>query len=88
MQLRGSFVQSVLHLNLSHDIQPIGGVLARPLSRPVTCSRLLKRKSVQALKVQKFILLVCPQKNENKYLKGLVKVQLLTEVNFPFSILV
>lgn len=34
MQLSGSFLQSVLHLNLSHASHPIGGVLARPLSRP------------------------------------------------------
>jgi len=33
MQLSGSFTQSVLHRNLSHESQPIGGVLASPLSR-------------------------------------------------------
>ncbi len=33
MQFSGSFLQSVLHLNRSQDIQPIGGVSARPLSR-------------------------------------------------------
>lgn len=34
MQLSGSLVQSVLHLNRSQVIHPIGGVRARPLSRP------------------------------------------------------
>lgn len=33
MQLSGSFLQSVLHLNLSHANHPIGGVLAKPFSR-------------------------------------------------------
>lgn len=33
MQLSGSFLQSVLHLNLSQASQPIGGVLASPFSR-------------------------------------------------------
>lgn len=33
MQLSGSLSQSVLHRNLSHDSQPIGGVFARPLSK-------------------------------------------------------
>ena len=32
MQLFGSFVQSMLHRNRSHDIHPIGGVLPSPLS--------------------------------------------------------
>ena len=32
MQLSGSFSQSVLHLNRSQVIHPIGGVFARPLS--------------------------------------------------------
>lgn len=32
IQLSGSFLQSVLHLNLSQASQPIGGVLARPFS--------------------------------------------------------
>ncbi len=36
MQLSGSLVQSVLHRNLSHVIQPIGGVKARPLSSEYT----------------------------------------------------
>ena len=35
MQLSGSFLQSVLHLNLSQVIHPIGGVLANPLSNEV-----------------------------------------------------
>lgn len=34
MQLSGSFLQSVLHLNLSHANHPIGGVKANPLSNP------------------------------------------------------
>lgn len=33
MQFSGSFLQSVLHLNLSQLSHPIGGVLARPFSR-------------------------------------------------------
>ena len=33
MQLCGSFSQSVLHLNRSQASQPMGGVIARPLSR-------------------------------------------------------
>ena len=33
MQLYLSLLQSILHLNRCHDIHPIGGVLARPLSR-------------------------------------------------------
>ena len=32
MQLSGSFLQSVLHLNLSQVSHPIGGVRANPLS--------------------------------------------------------
>lgn len=32
MQLSGSFLQSVLHRNLSHESQPMGGVRARPFS--------------------------------------------------------
>jgi hypothetical protein len=36
MQLYGSFVQSMLHRNRSHDIHPIGGVLPSPLSNVVT----------------------------------------------------
>ena len=36
IQLSGSFLQSVLHLNRSHDNQPMGGVKARPLSNPCT----------------------------------------------------
>lgn len=35
MQLSGSFLQSVLHLNLSQLSHPMGGVLARPFSSPV-----------------------------------------------------
>ena len=40
MQFSGSFSQSVLHLNLSHDIQPMGGVLANPLFKVVTTHRM------------------------------------------------
>lgn len=36
MQLSGSLSQSVLHRNLSHESQPIGGVKARPLFRDST----------------------------------------------------
>ena len=34
IQFSGSFLQSVLQRNRSHVIQPIGGVFAKPLSRP------------------------------------------------------
>lgn len=34
IQLSGSFLQSVLHLNRSQASQPMGGVKASPLSRP------------------------------------------------------
>ena len=33
MQFSGSFLQSVLHLNLSQVSHPIGGVRANPLSK-------------------------------------------------------
>lgn len=36
MQLWGSFSQSVLHLNLSHASQPMGGVRANPFSSACT----------------------------------------------------
>lgn len=36
MQLSGSFLQSVLHLNRSHASHPIGGVRANPLSNATT----------------------------------------------------
>jgi hypothetical protein len=36
IQFSGSFTQSVLHLNLSHVSQPIGGVNAKPLSSEAT----------------------------------------------------
>ena len=36
IQLSGSFLQSVLHLNRSHDNHPIGGVSAKPLSSACT----------------------------------------------------
>ena len=45
-------MQSVLHLNRSHASQPIGGVRARPLSRPWTppppnCRRNTAKSSVR-----------------------------------------
>ena len=36
MQSSGYVLQSTLQANLSHDIHPMGGVLARPLSSPLT----------------------------------------------------
>ena len=53
MQLCGSLMQSVLHLNRPHASQPIGGVTANPLSRPLTppwppnCRRNTARCSVR-----------------------------------------
>ena len=42
MQLWGSLTQSVLHLNLSQASQPMGGVFARPFSRPDVNLRLFR----------------------------------------------
>jgi len=47
MQLSGSFTQSVLHRNLSHESQPIGGVLASPLSRQL--HKVLLNKMIQTI---------------------------------------
>ena len=52
MQLWGSLMQSVLHLNRSHASQPIGGVRASPLSSPLTppppsCRRNTAKSSVR-----------------------------------------
>lgn len=55
IQLSGSFTQSVLHLNRSHANQPMGGVLATPLSKhdvqKGTISRIKALKSLRALRL-------------------------------------
>jgi len=44
-QFKGSFWQSVLHLNLSQDIQPMGGVLLKPLSKEEARGKVKKATS-------------------------------------------
>ena len=56
MQNSGSLSQSVLHLNLSQESQPMGGVVARPLSSPAQIStyqlpELLREGKVERLTV-------------------------------------
>ena len=45
MQFFGSFVQSILHLNLSHVSHPKGGVTASPLSNDWTTGINIKTKT-------------------------------------------
>ena len=45
MQFFGSFVQSILHLNLSHVSHPKGGVTASPLSNDWTTGINVKTKT-------------------------------------------
>lgn len=45
MQFSGSFLQSMLHLNLSQASHPIGGVLASPLSKPSPQEKAEKRRT-------------------------------------------
>lgn len=56
IQLSGSFLQSVLHLNLSQASHPMGGVRARPFSSPRT--KLTKVKAKNSL-IKSAIFFVC-----------------------------
>lgn len=55
MQFSGSPSQSVLHLNLSHDNHPIGGVRAKPFSNAFVDAVNVRKTNPNDKKVEKDI---------------------------------
>lgn len=80
MQLSGSFLQSVLHLNLSHANHPIGGVSANPFS-----SALQKFIIVNVQKSTKQTLLFLAILSQLTRFESLRKSSKNLYINYPLS---